>query len=277
MMPMPPSRAIVIAARASVTESIAALTIGMLRLDVAGEARANVDVRRQDVAVRRDEQDVVERQALAQSRLKHGALYTKHSAFQLARGFERSAWLAVRPPGRLAAARPSPARTSPGPCSGIATPPIAALARIGPRRARARSRPAPVASVDVSRRVGLRSRLLIPDGGCSTLGGMIASNEDLEAHLGRLNRSFERAGDVGCLPGQHGPWATALRVEHLSARAGGAGAGRPGARRGRRRIVPLHAPAAGAQRDRPVARRLCHRIERDRVDGRAGIAKPGHQ
>jgi hypothetical protein len=36
-------------------------------------------------------------------------------------------------------------------------------------------------------------------------GNMISTNEDLEAHLSRLNRGFERAGDAGVLLVSMGP------------------------------------------------------------------------
>ena len=68
---MPPSRAIAMAARASVTESIAALTSGMLSSSAAAEPRLDVDLAREDLAVRRDEQDVVEGQAFAELVVEH--------------------------------------------------------------------------------------------------------------------------------------------------------------------------------------------------------------
>ena len=69
---MPPSRAIAMAARASVTESIAALTSGMLSSMPPREPRPHVDVLGEDLAVRGDEEDVVERQALAELVVEHG-------------------------------------------------------------------------------------------------------------------------------------------------------------------------------------------------------------
>ena len=60
MMPMPPSCAMVIASRASVTVSIAADTNGMLSRMPRVRRVDEVDLARQDVRVRGDEQDVVE-------------------------------------------------------------------------------------------------------------------------------------------------------------------------------------------------------------------------
>ena len=68
---MPPSRAIVMAVRASVTESIAALRMRDVELEPAAEAGLHVDVLREDLAVGGGEQDVVERQALAELVVEH--------------------------------------------------------------------------------------------------------------------------------------------------------------------------------------------------------------
>src|SRR5690606_38273010 len=45
----------------------------------ARQPRADINVRGHDVAIARYEHDVIERQAFARGRLKHGALYTKRS------------------------------------------------------------------------------------------------------------------------------------------------------------------------------------------------------
>ena len=68
---MPPSRAMVMAVRLSVTESIAARQEGDVELEPAAEARLHVDVLREHLAVRGDEQDVVEGQALAELVVEH--------------------------------------------------------------------------------------------------------------------------------------------------------------------------------------------------------------
>ena len=60
MMPMPPSRAMQMAVRASVTVSIADETSGMARLIAWRQLRPHVDVLRKDLAVGRDQQHVVE-------------------------------------------------------------------------------------------------------------------------------------------------------------------------------------------------------------------------
>ena len=64
MMPMPPSCAMAIARRASVTVSMAADTSGMLSWMLAGEAGLEGDFARQDARVGGKEQDVVEGQRL---------------------------------------------------------------------------------------------------------------------------------------------------------------------------------------------------------------------
>jgi hypothetical protein len=63
----------VMAVRLSVTESIAALTIGIL-IEPAAEPRANVCVLRENLAVCRHQQDVVEGQALAKGVVEHAAI-----------------------------------------------------------------------------------------------------------------------------------------------------------------------------------------------------------
>jgi hypothetical protein len=63
--------------------------------DVTRQARTDVDVRRQHVAIARSEHDVVERQALAQIRLKHGRLYTKFRAVQALRNEATADWSVV--------------------------------------------------------------------------------------------------------------------------------------------------------------------------------------
>ena len=77
MKPMPPSRAMRIAVAASVTVSIAELTSGMCSGIARGQPRADVDVARDDLAVRRDEQDVVEGQGFAKLVVEHGAPYKR--------------------------------------------------------------------------------------------------------------------------------------------------------------------------------------------------------
>ena len=73
MKPMPPSRAMRIAVAASVTVSIAELTSG-IRSGIAGVRRVrDVDVARDHLAVRRDQQDVVEGERFAKLVLEHGA------------------------------------------------------------------------------------------------------------------------------------------------------------------------------------------------------------
>ncbi len=74
MMPIPPSRAIVMAVRLSVTESIAAAEERDVQVEAAAEARLHVDVLGQYLAVRGDEQDVVERQALAERVVEHATV-----------------------------------------------------------------------------------------------------------------------------------------------------------------------------------------------------------
>ena len=59
MMPMPPSWAMAMARRASVTVSIAAERIGRFRREVAGQARGERDVLGQDGRMRGDEGNVV--------------------------------------------------------------------------------------------------------------------------------------------------------------------------------------------------------------------------
>ena len=73
---MPPSRAIVMAVRASVTESIAALTSGMLSSMLRVRRVFTSTSFGQHLAVRGDEQDVVERQALAELVVEHGRAYS---------------------------------------------------------------------------------------------------------------------------------------------------------------------------------------------------------
>ena len=60
MMPMPPSCAIVMARRASVTVSMAADRIGRFRRIVRVSCVLEIDVARQDIGVRRDQEHVVE-------------------------------------------------------------------------------------------------------------------------------------------------------------------------------------------------------------------------
>jgi hypothetical protein len=62
MMPMPPSCAIAMARRASVTVSIAADSSGNIQADVAGQTSLEGRVGRQDIRVSRDEQHVIERE-----------------------------------------------------------------------------------------------------------------------------------------------------------------------------------------------------------------------
>ena len=57
---MPPSCAIVIASRASVTVSMAADSDRQVESDVARQLRCQVDLARQDFRIGRNEQDVVE-------------------------------------------------------------------------------------------------------------------------------------------------------------------------------------------------------------------------
>ena len=71
-MPMPPSRAMAMAARASVTESIAALRSGMFMVSFrVSRVRTSTSAGRY-FAVGRQEEDVVERQALSQLVVEHG-------------------------------------------------------------------------------------------------------------------------------------------------------------------------------------------------------------
>ena len=73
-MPMPPSRAMAMAARASVTESIAALSSGMLRSSFrVRRVRTSTSAGRTSLYAG-NEEDVVERQALAQLVVEHGGL-----------------------------------------------------------------------------------------------------------------------------------------------------------------------------------------------------------
>ena len=60
MTPMPPACAMAIAMLASVTVSMAEATIGILSDDVARDARADIDVRRQDIGQAGLQQHVVE-------------------------------------------------------------------------------------------------------------------------------------------------------------------------------------------------------------------------
>ena len=71
MMPMPPSWAMVIARRASVTVSMAAETTGRLRRMSRVSRLARDDLARQDLGVRRHQQHVVEGECLFQN--THGA------------------------------------------------------------------------------------------------------------------------------------------------------------------------------------------------------------
>ena len=68
---MPPSRAMVMAVRLSVTESMAAREERDVELETSAKAGLHVDVLREHVAVGGDEQDVVERQALAELVVEH--------------------------------------------------------------------------------------------------------------------------------------------------------------------------------------------------------------
>ena len=71
MTPMPPFCARQMAVSCSVTVSIAAETSGISSVISRVSARAQVDVARQDVALAGHEEDVVERQPLADARLGH--------------------------------------------------------------------------------------------------------------------------------------------------------------------------------------------------------------
>ena len=71
MTPMPPSCAIAIAVRASVTVSIAALSTGMLSRTRRVSQVRDVGVARQDLRRGGNEQDVVERQSFAQLITQH--------------------------------------------------------------------------------------------------------------------------------------------------------------------------------------------------------------
>ena len=95
---MPPSRAIAIAIRSSVTVSIAALTTGVFRAMCRENRLRDARVSGQDLGVLRDQQHVVEREAqqrLAQDRPRHLAgsgpsdLRYRHVASVLARSLDR--------------------------------------------------------------------------------------------------------------------------------------------------------------------------------------------
>ena len=71
MMPMPPSWAMVMARRASVTVSMAADRMRDVQADTAGEAGRGIHVARHDGGVAGDEKDVVESECLSKDAHEH--------------------------------------------------------------------------------------------------------------------------------------------------------------------------------------------------------------